>query len=549
MNVMFRFFTVAFLLMVLLGPSSAFAQVPSVFSYQGRLLQNDAVQAPVDGSIDVRFSIWSGPSSDGGAVELWSEQWSGVALNNGVFSVLLGSNGSPLDPATFSGDTTLFLELQIDGETLSPRQQLGSVPFAAVDQPSNERQDLTLTGDTLQLTDSSAAIDLSNYLDNTDNQVLSINGNSLELTSEDGTDIVDLSPLNNTDNQELSITAESLRLTSDDGDDVVDLTPFLDNTDNQVLTITADSLQLTSDDGDDIVDLTPYLDNTDNQVLTISADSLQLTSDDGADVIDLSPYLDNTDSQTLTLSGATLTISGSGSTVGLSAFLDNTDNQQLSISGTQLRLTSDDGIDLVDLSGVNSDSQTLAISGANLSISGSGSTVSLAAFLDNTDNQDIANVLTQGGNAGNRDITNLDDVDIDQLRIDNDFECDASSADCIRTEHIEQDTIGGNDITDNIYIVWIDCNGSCANMSMRNACDTIEVQRNLNTQAELIGVSCVHDVPSTAGNGFETCPVQNDTNNSYECRSFNLRTLGDIPCVNGNGTDAIVTCLATDIPL
>lgn len=531
------------LALALLATVTAHAQVPGVFNYQGRLLANDAVQAPIDGTVDIRFSIWSGPTSDTAATELWAESWSGVNLENGIFNVLLGSNGSPLDPSDFQGDSTLFLELQIDGETLAPRQQLGAAPFAIVDEPGNERQDLTRAGDALQLTDSSASVDLSDFRDNTDNQVLSLTGSSLALTSDDGIDIVDLSALDNAP-QDLELDGATNQLSLTDDPTPVDLSPFLDNTDNQVLTLVADSLQLSSEDGTDVIDLTPYLDDTDNQVLTINASALQLTSDDGTDVVDLTPFLDNTDAQTLTLSGASLTISGSGSTVGLAGFLDNTDNQVLSISGTQLRLTSDDGIDVVDLAGLNTDNQTLSLSGATLSISGSGSSVSLASFLDD---QDLADVLFQGNDAGDRDMTNLNSVDIDQLRIDNDFECNAATADCVRTEHIEQDTIGGNDITDNVYIVWIDCNGSCADMSLRDACDTIEVQRGLSTQAELIGVSCVYNVPSTTGNGFTTCPVQSGSDN--ECRSFNLRTLGDIPCIDGDGTDAIVTCLATDIPL
>lgn len=552
---------------------SAWAQTPGVFTYQGRLLQNDGIEAPVDGTIDIVFTIWSGPSGDSGATALWSEQWNGVSLSNGVFNVLLGSNGSPLDPADFQGDQTLFLELEINGETLSPRQQMGSVPFAMVDEPGNELQDLSRTGDTLQLTESPATVDLSDYLDNTDNQALSLSGSQLELTSEDGVDIVDLafldnppqdlaielpsntlslsddptpvdlSPyLDNTDNQSLIIVGNELRLTSDDGEDVIDLSPYLDNTDGQTLSLSG--VDLTISGSGSMVDLGPFLDNTDNQVLSISGSQLRLTSDDGDDIVDLSGL--GSDSQTLTLSGTSLSISGSGSTVDLAAFLDNTDQQSLALSGNTLSISgSASTINLAPYLD-NTDNQTLGLSGNTLSISGSGSTVSLAAYLDNTDNQNLDDVLAQGGNANFRNISNVNSLDVTSLTVEGNFLCDADTANCIRTENIEQDTIGGNDIQDNIYIVWIDCNGSCADMSMRNACDSIEELRGLSHEAELIGVSCVHDVPSTSGNGFVPCPVQNGTDN--ECRAFNLRTLGDIPCIDGTGTDAIVTCLATDIP-
>jgi hypothetical protein len=148
-------------LICLLAAASASAQVPTTMSYQGRLLENTSEQEPVDVAVDIVFSIWSGSETDPLAVQLWTESWTGVTLSNGIFSVLLGSNGSPLDPADFQGDTSLYLQLQVGGETLSPRQQLGAVPFALVDEPANEIQDLSLAGDTLALSGSPATVDLA----------------------------------------------------------------------------------------------------------------------------------------------------------------------------------------------------------------------------------------------------------------------------------------------------------------------------------------------------------------------------------------------------
>ncbi|MEM8962281.1 MAG: hypothetical protein AAGD38_12430 [Acidobacteriota bacterium] len=139
----------------------AFAQTPTTLNYQGRLLQNTSDQDAATGTVDIRFSIWTGPSTEGTATELWNETWTGVTLSNGIFSVLLGSNGTPLDPADFQGDDSLYLELEVDGETLSPRQQLGSAPFAFVDEPENELQTLSLTDDQLSLSGSDDVVDLS----------------------------------------------------------------------------------------------------------------------------------------------------------------------------------------------------------------------------------------------------------------------------------------------------------------------------------------------------------------------------------------------------
>lgn len=427
----------AFVTLCCLAAAGASAQVPTTMNYQGRLLQNTAEQEPVDTTVDVVFSIWSGPASDGMAVQLWTETWNGMALSNGIFSVLLGSNGSPLVPADFQGDDSLYLQLEVDGETLLPRQQLGSAPFAIVDEPENELQELELEGNTLSLTLNDSSVDLATFVD-TDEQDLELSGNSLTLTG--------------------------------------DPTPAA-------------------------IDLATYLDNTDNQSLSLSANNLSLTN---------------------------------GGSVSLAAYLDNTDTQDLSLSGNTLSLT-DGGS--VNLTNVGNDDQTLALSGNNLSITG-GNTVSLSAFLDNTDAQNLDNVLAQGNSAGNRNITNVATLTATGLDCPN----------CVDSADIAQDTIRGNDINDNIYILHIECSGECSDMSMRDACNVIENLRGLSVEVELIGVSCVHGIPSTSGNGFVDCNDGTQNIGDNECRAFNLRTLGDIPCIDGSGTDAIVTCLETDIP-
>ncbi len=206
----------------------ASAQAPSTLNYQGRLLQNTSDQAAVEGTIDVVFTLWSGSASDGSAVQLWSESWADIALSNGIFSVLLGSNGSPLDASDFQGDDSLYLQLEVDGEVLIPRQQLGSAPFAMVDEPGNEYQDLDLSGDELSLTNSDEGVDLSSYLDNTDNQALSLSGDDLQLSSDDGPDSVSLSGyLDNTDDQTLALDSD--RLTTSGSGSTVSFATFFGN--------------------------------------------------------------------------------------------------------------------------------------------------------------------------------------------------------------------------------------------------------------------------------------------------------------------------------
>ncbi|MEQ8881854.1 MAG: tail fiber domain-containing protein [Cyclobacteriaceae bacterium] len=151
-------------------------------------------------------------------------------------------------------------------------------------------QNLALTGNILDIT-SGNSVDLSGYLDNTDNQDLTLTGNTLSLTN-DGTP-VDLSVyLDNTDNQDLTLTGNTLSITNDGTP--VDLSGFLDNTDNQDLSLTGNTLSL-SNDGTS-VDLSGYLDNTDDQVvdqfdLTGSTLNLSLENDGAAPyTVDLSTF-------------------------------------------------------------------------------------------------------------------------------------------------------------------------------------------------------------------------------------------------------------------
>ena len=66
-----------------------------------------------------------------GADLLWSESWPAVVVRDGVFSVLLGSDGSPIPPGLFTGGASRYLEVEIEGEVLTPRQQLGAVGWSA----------------------------------------------------------------------------------------------------------------------------------------------------------------------------------------------------------------------------------------------------------------------------------------------------------------------------------------------------------------------------------------------------------------------------------
>ena len=118
------------LLALILVPLSSLAQVPHDTAYQGRL--TDAVGAPLVGLVDLQLRIFDVPAA---GTALYTEDHAGVVLDdNGAFTVRLGTGSLKVgayDGALFSG-VNRYLEVVVDGETLAPRQAVGSVPYALV---------------------------------------------------------------------------------------------------------------------------------------------------------------------------------------------------------------------------------------------------------------------------------------------------------------------------------------------------------------------------------------------------------------------------------
>jgi len=109
------------------APSAQTASTGTI-AYQGRLANanGDALTE----TVNMSFRLYS--TATGGA-PLWEEQWTGttsVQVSDGLFNVMLGSV-SPIPQEVITGNSNLFLGITVgtDGE-MSPRVQLGSVPFA-----------------------------------------------------------------------------------------------------------------------------------------------------------------------------------------------------------------------------------------------------------------------------------------------------------------------------------------------------------------------------------------------------------------------------------
>ncbi len=108
-----------FLLFILMtGSINTLGAIPQQISYQGHLFDADGL--PLNGTYPFTFSLFD---ADTGGTALWTETQASIPIQEGVFNVSLGEI-NPID-LDFAG--SLWLEVTIGDETLSPRMPLTSV--------------------------------------------------------------------------------------------------------------------------------------------------------------------------------------------------------------------------------------------------------------------------------------------------------------------------------------------------------------------------------------------------------------------------------------
>lgn len=106
------------------------AQEPQVFRYQGRILDNDAL---VSGNLDFSFKLYDSPT---GGSSLY-EDAATIAVVDGLYSTMIGddtTSGGDLGDAL--NNPAVYLEIEVGGETLTPRERIVSVPYAMNGLPS-----------------------------------------------------------------------------------------------------------------------------------------------------------------------------------------------------------------------------------------------------------------------------------------------------------------------------------------------------------------------------------------------------------------------------
>jgi hypothetical protein len=318
--------------------------------------------------------------------------------NNETRVDLSGFNDAGTDDQNIVGGEVTGNQLRIDIEGGNS----GTIDVSSLTGTGTDNQTLDLATNNILSITRGNNVNLVGYLDNTDEQELTIVGTRISLT--DG-GFVDL-PAGTADTDEQQLTIAGTRISLTDGG-FVDLPAGTVDTDEQDLTIAGTTLNITNGVG---VDLTPILGdvNTDNQNLGLAGNTLTISGGTG---VDLTPILGgvNTDEQNLSLVGNTLNITD-GTSVDLAPILGeaDTDEQNLSLAGNTLNITNGTGVDLTPiLGGVNTDEQNLSLTGNTLNIT-NGTGVDFNSILN------LTNILTVGSSAGDTTINNLADPSLPQ---------------------------------------------------------------------------------------------------------------------------------------
>jgi hypothetical protein len=108
--------------LILLTAAAGFGEIPNKINYQGRLV-DVTTGAPLTGTHEMTFRIYDS-AVDG--ILLWSESMPVTADSGGVISVILGG----INTIDISFDDACWLEVEVDTETLEPRREIASVPYA-----------------------------------------------------------------------------------------------------------------------------------------------------------------------------------------------------------------------------------------------------------------------------------------------------------------------------------------------------------------------------------------------------------------------------------
>ena len=108
--------------------TSTLLAVPGLTNYQGRL--TDAAGQPITNPVDVTFTFWDAESGGAQLGGGFSDTDTVTPDADGIYSTLIGDDPTNLVPESiFSGDS-VWLNVNVSGEDLSPRIHITSVGYA-----------------------------------------------------------------------------------------------------------------------------------------------------------------------------------------------------------------------------------------------------------------------------------------------------------------------------------------------------------------------------------------------------------------------------------
>lgn len=99
----------------------SYGAIPHLVNYQGRLTDSSGI--PLNGSYNLTFRIYDAETAGN---LLWQEIHSGVVIQKGIFSILLGS----VTNLSLPFDRQYYLEIKVADEVMSPRQRIASGAYA-----------------------------------------------------------------------------------------------------------------------------------------------------------------------------------------------------------------------------------------------------------------------------------------------------------------------------------------------------------------------------------------------------------------------------------
>jgi len=109
---------------LLISLAYSFAEVPCKINYQGRLMKDNV---PVDGTKTMVFSIYADATVGS---PIWTSGNVNVTVHNGLFRYVIGTDGGDLSSIDWTAGQALYLEVKVETEILSPREELYAYPYA-----------------------------------------------------------------------------------------------------------------------------------------------------------------------------------------------------------------------------------------------------------------------------------------------------------------------------------------------------------------------------------------------------------------------------------